>query len=170
MTDAVAAPFSRWERTLAVRYLRAKRKEGGVALIALLSFAGITVAVAALIIVMSVMNGFSTILLSKMLGFNGHVYVMGPAINGPERDGVISRIRAIPGVKEAAPLVEAQGVAIGPNQLSFALVRGETPADVKAQKIISDNIKSGSLQGFGQGENGGELVLGGPEAGQYAGG
>ena len=159
VTDAVAAPFSRWERTLAVRYLRAKRKEGGVALIALLSFAGITVAVAALIIVMSVMNGFSTILLSKMLGFNGHVYVMGPAINGPERDGVISRIRAIPGVKEAAPLVEAQGVAIGPNQLSFTLVRGETPADVKAQKIISDNIKSGSLQGFGQGENGGELVL-----------
>ena len=69
MSDvAGAAPFSRWERTLALRYLRAKRKEGGVALIALLSFAGITVAVAALIIVMSVMNGFSTILLSQDAG------------------------------------------------------------------------------------------------------
>jgi lipoprotein-releasing system permease protein len=160
MTDsASAAPFSRWERSLALRYLRARRKEGGVALIALLSFAGITVAVAALIIVMSVMNGFSTILVSKMLGFNGHVYVRGPAINGPERDGLISRIRAVPGVKEAVPLVEAQGVAIGPNQLAFTLVRGERAADLKAQTIIADNIKSGSLKGFGQGEAGGDLVI-----------
>ncbi len=158
MSDA-AAPFGFWERTLALRYLRAKRKEGGVALIATLSFAGISVAVAALIIVMSVMNGFSTILLSKMLGFNGHVYVQGPAINGPERDGLISRIRAIPGVAEAVPMVEAQGVAIGPNQLSFALVRGESAADVKAQKIIAGNIKSGSLQGYGEGDDGGDLVL-----------
>ncbi len=158
MSEA-AAPFSRWERTLALRYLRAKRKEGGVALIALLSFAGISVAVAALIIVMSVMNGFRTELLSRMLGFNGHVYVQGPAINGPEREGLISRIRAVPGVKEAIPLVEAQGVAIGPNQLAFALVRGEEPADVKAQTIISNNLKSGSLQGFGAGEDGGDLVL-----------
>ena len=158
MSDA-AAPFGFWERTLALRYLRAKRKEGGVALIALLSFAGISVAVAALIIVMSVMNGFSTILLSKMLGFNGHVYVQGPAINGPDRDALISRIRAIPGVAEAVPMVEAQGVAIGPSQLSFALVRGERAADVKAQKIIADNIKSGSLNGYGAGENGGDLVL-----------
>ena len=158
MSDA-AAPFGFWERTLALRYLRAKRKEGGVALIALLSFAGISVAVAALIIVMSVMNGFSTILLSKMLGFNGHVYVQGPAINGPDRDALISRIRAIPGVAEAVPMVEAQGVAIGPSQLSFALVRGESAADVKAQKIIADNIKSGSLNGYGAGENGGDLVL-----------
>jgi lipoprotein-releasing system permease protein len=160
MTEAAGAgPFSRWERTLALRYLRAKRKEGGVALIALLSFLGISVAVAALIIVMSVMNGFSTILLSKMLGFNGHVYVQGPAINGPGRDAMISRIRAIPGVAEAIPMVEAQGVAIGPNQLSFALVRGERPADVKAQKIIADNIKSGALKGFGDGDDGGDLVL-----------
>ena len=158
MTD-VAAPFGLWERTLAVRYLRAKRKEGGVALIALLSFLGITVAVAALIIVMSVMNGFSTILVSKMLGFNGHVYVMGPAINGPERDAMISRIRAVPGVSEAIPLVEAQGVAIGPNQLTFTLVRGERPADLKAQKIIADNIKSGTLKGFGDGDSGGDLVM-----------
>jgi lipoprotein-releasing system permease protein len=162
VTDAAltaAAPFSRWERTLALRYLRAKRKEGGVALIALLSFAGISVAVAALIIVMSVMNGFSTILVSKMLGFNGHVYVNGPAINGPERDGVISRVRAVPGVSEAIPLVEAQGIAIGPNQISFTLVRGERAADVRASKIIADNIKSGALKGYGDGDGGGDLVL-----------
>jgi lipoprotein-releasing system permease protein len=159
MSQGAAPPFSVWERTLALRYLRAKRKEGGVALIAILSFLGISIAVAALIIVMSVMNGFRVELLSKMLGFNGDVFVQGPAINGPDRDGMISRLRAAPGVTEALPLVEAQGLAIGPNQVSFAIVRGERPADVAAQKIIASNIKSGSLQGFGQGDYGGDLVL-----------
>ncbi len=162
MSQAVgvaAPPFSRWERTLALRYLRAKRKEGGVALIALLSFLGITVAVAALIIVMSVMNGFRTELLSRMLGFNGHIFVTGPAINGPGRDAMISRIRAVPGVVEAIPVVEAQGVAIGPNQVAFTIVRGERAPDVAAQKILADNIKSGALKGFGQGDYGGDLVL-----------
>jgi lipoprotein-releasing system permease protein len=159
MSEGVAPPFSAWERTLALRYLRAKRKEGGVALIALLSFLGISIAVAALIIVMSVMNGFRVELLSKMLGFNGDVFVQGPAINGPEREGVISRLRAAPGVTEALPLIEAQGLAMGPNQVAFAIIRGERPADVAAQKIIADNIKSGSLKGFGEGDYGGDLVL-----------
>ena len=62
---------------LAGRYLRAKRSEGGVALISIISFTGITLAVAVLIIVMSVMNGFRAELLNKILGFNGHVFVTG---------------------------------------------------------------------------------------------
>ena len=83
MTDAATAsappavkpagPFSAWEIGLALRYLRAKRKEGGVALIAIISFVGIMLAVAVLISVMSIMAGFRSELLSRMLSFNGHV-------------------------------------------------------------------------------------------------
>jgi lipoprotein-releasing system permease protein len=152
-------PFGAWERALAGRYLRTKRKNGGVALISIISFAGIGLAVAALVIIMSVMNGFRTDLLSKMLGFNGHVYVQGPAINGPGRDAMVSRIRAVQGVTEAVPKVEAQSFAIGPSSSSFAIVRGLTPADVKATRLVSDNIKAGSLKGFGEGDYGGDLIL-----------
>ena len=74
-----APPFGPWERMLAGRYLRAKRSEGGVALISIISFIGIMLAVAVLIIVMSVMNGFRTELLSRILGFNGHLYEIGRA-------------------------------------------------------------------------------------------
>ena len=154
-----AKPFGQWERSLANRYLRTKRKNGGVALISIISFTGIGLAVAALVIIMSVMNGFRTDLLSHMLGFNGHVYIQGPAINGPGREALIARVRAIQGVTEAVPLIEAQSVAIGPSQISFAIVRGMRPDDVKAARIVSDNIKSGSMKGFGEGDFGGDLVL-----------
>ncbi len=158
-SDNPAKPFGQWERSLASRYLRTKRKNGGVALISWISFGGITVAVAALIIVMSVMNGFRTELLGRMLGFNGHVMIQGPAINGPGREDLIARVRAVPGVTEAVPLVEAQGVAIGPSQLAFAIVRGMRPADVKATRLVSQNLKSGAMKGFGEGDYGGDMVL-----------
>ncbi len=154
-----AGPFSGWERALAGRYMRAKRKNGGVALISTISFVGIALAVAALVIIMSVMNGFRTDLLSKMLGFNGHVYVQGPAINAPTRDVMVSRIRSVQGVTEAVPKVEAQSFAIGPGASSFAIVRGLTPADLRATRLVSGNIKAGSLKGFGDGEYGGDDIL-----------
>jgi len=151
--------FGRWERTVAWRYLRNRRKNGGVALIAIISFAAVTMAVFALITVMSVMNGFRGELLGRLLGFNGHVYAQGPLINGPDRPGVISRIRAVPGVTQAAPMVEAQAMVIGPSQVTGAIVRGVTPADLRGMKMIADNIKRGSMEGFGQGEYGGDIVL-----------
>src|SRR5271170_1083424 len=91
-----AAPFSAWERSIAARYLRAKRKNGGVALISIISFIGIMLAVAVLIIVMSVMNGFRAELLDRILGFNGHLFVTGQVLNEPERTLGLQRIRAIP--------------------------------------------------------------------------
>jgi len=84
----VAAPFGLWERAVAARYLRAKRKHGGVALISMISYIGITLAVLVLIVVMSVMNGFRTELLDRILGFNGHAYVdarRSTARTGPRR-------------------------------------------------------------------------------------
>jgi lipoprotein-releasing system permease protein len=158
---AVAAPFSAWERTVAGRYLRAKRKQGGVALISVISFVGIMLAVAALIIVMSVMNGFRTELLDRILGFNGHAYVVGQPLNATERPAAVQRLRAVAGVTQAIPMVEAQAMAIGQGQIAGAIVRGIAPADLKSIKIIADNIRAGSLATFGQGEFGGEeIVLG----------
>ena len=155
-----AGPFSSWERAIAGRYLRARRKEGGVALISIISFIGITLAVAVLIIVMSVMNGFRTELMSRILGFNGHAYVTGPILNDATRDAVIARLRKIPGVAQVTPMVESYALALGPGgQATGSVVRGVSPTDLRRIKLIDDNIKEGSLFGFGQGEFGGDRVL-----------
>lgn len=160
MPDARAAgPFSRWERSVARRYLFAKRKNGGVALISIISFSAVMLAVFALITVMSVMNGFRAELLGRILGFNGHLYAQSPLINGPDRDTIIRRIKAAPGVIQAAPMVEAQAMVMGPTQVTGAIVRGVTTSDLRHMSLIAGNIKSGGLTGFGQGEYGGDIVL-----------
>ena len=156
---SVAAPFGLWERAVAGRYLRAKRKHGGVGLISVISFIGITLAVFALITVMSVMNGFRTELLDRILGFNGHAYVTGAPLSSPHRDTIVARLRAVPGVKQVIPVVEGQAMVLGPNQIAGAIVRGVTPADLAATTLVSRNIKAGSREGFGQGDYGGELIL-----------
>ncbi|MEW6596138.1 MAG: lipoprotein-releasing ABC transporter permease subunit [Pseudomonadota bacterium] len=154
-------PFGLWERTLALRYLRTKRKNGGVAIISIISFVGVMLAVMVLIVTMSIMNGFRAELVNRIAGFNGHIYLQGPAINGSGREAMLSRLRAIPGVVQAAPIVEAQAMVIGPNQVSGAIVRGMRAADVKATTLVSKTLKDGSMRGFGEGEEGGDLVLAG---------
>jgi lipoprotein-releasing system permease protein len=154
-----APPFSLWERALAGRYLRARRKDAGVALISILAFLGITAAVFALIVVMSVMNGFRTELLSRILGFNGHLYVAGAPLSDQQRAETVKRLRAVPGVTQVTSMVEAQAMVIGRGQISGAIVRGVSREDVKSTKIVADNIKPGSLEGYGEGEYGGDLIL-----------
>src|SRR5215471_10463763 len=140
MTDAPAAapPFSAWEREIAIRYLRARRSEGGVALISIISFLGIALAVAVLIIVMSVMNGFRADLTGMILGFNGHAYVVGGATSASERDETLAQ---------------------SPNAALGADVRGVSLADLKATPLIAGNIKQGSLAGYDVGDDGGDRVL-----------
>jgi lipoprotein-releasing system permease protein len=154
-----AAPFGAWERAIAIRYLLTKRSHGGVALISVISFAAIALAVAALIITMSIMNGFRGELSSKILGFNGHAYVVGGYMTPAERSAATRRIRAVPGVVQAVPLVESQALVQGPASAAGAIVRGIQPADLRATAIVADNIKAGSLKRFGEGEDGGDLVL-----------
>jgi lipoprotein-releasing system permease protein len=158
MTE-VAPPFSAWERSLAARYLRTKRKNGGVALISIIAFLGIMAAVAVLIITMSIMNGFRVDLQSRMLGFKGHVFVQGPAVNGPGRQALLSRLRAVPGVAQAFPVIENPAMVLGPNQTSGAIVRALTPADAVANPILSRPMPEGSLKGFGQGDFGGDAIV-----------
>lgn len=169
VTRATAPPFGLWERTLAMRYLRAKRSQGGVALISIISFVGIMLAVATLIIVMSVMNGFRAELLGRILGFQGHIYVTGGVLDGPERDLAAARIRAVPGVTQAAPIIEAQAIAIGPSGITGALVRGISPKDLSQTKLVAGNIKAGSLRTFGVGDYGGDAVILGSRLAQQLG-
>lgn len=154
-----APPFGLWERMLAGRYLRAKRSQGGVALISVISFIGIMLAVAVLIIVMSVMNGFRSELLGRILGFQGHIFVTGAVVDAPERDEIVRRIARVPGVTQVAPIVEAQAIAMGPAQISGAIVRGITPEDLAETELVSGNVTAGSLQDFGEGEYGGDVIV-----------
>ena len=156
-----APPFGRWERMLAGRYLRATRKQQGVALISIISFVGITLAVAVLIIVMSVMNGFRAELLTRTLGLNGHLNISADALSPADRDAIVRRVRAVPDVRQAQPLIEAQAMALGQGAVSGAIVRGLSPADLNATRIVSGNITRGSLAHFGEGDYGGdEIVVG----------
>ncbi|MDE2488375.1 MAG: lipoprotein-releasing ABC transporter permease subunit [Alphaproteobacteria bacterium] len=144
---------------LAGRYLRAKRSQGGVALISLISFIGIMLAVAVLIIVMSVMNGFREELLGRILGFQGHVFVAGPVVDGPALGPTVKRILKVPGVVQAVPVVQGQVLAMGPDQITGAIVRGVSASDVAATKIIASNITHGSLKNYGKGDYGGDDIL-----------
>jgi lipoprotein-releasing system permease protein len=164
-----APPFGSWERMLAGRYLRAKRSQGGVALISIISFVGIMLAVAVLIIVMSVMNGFRAELLGRILGFNGHVFVAGPVLDRPDRDQMLARILRVPNVVQAAPVVEAQAIAMGPAQISGAIVRGVRPGDLAATPLVAGNITHGSLKGFGDGDYGGDVIVVGDRLAQSLG-
>ncbi|OHB28052.1 MAG: multidrug ABC transporter substrate-binding protein [Phenylobacterium sp. RIFCSPHIGHO2_01_FULL_69_31] len=169
VTGGRAAPFGLWERMLAGRYLRAKRHQGGVALISIISFVGIMLAVATLIIVMSVMNGFRSELLGRILGFQGHVFVTGGVLDGAERDRAAAAILKVPGVTQAAPIIEAQAIAIGPSQITGALVRGIGPKDLRETTLVSGNITQGSLKGFGEGEYGGDVIVLGERLAQQLG-
>ncbi|MBI1406915.1 MAG: lipoprotein-releasing ABC transporter permease subunit [Caulobacter sp.] len=155
-----APPFGLWERAVAWRYLRARKKDAGVALISILAFVGIGLAVFALIVVMSVMNGFRTELLSRILGFNGHVYVAGALpLSDAQLPETLKRIRAVPGVTQATAMIEGQAMIVGRGQITGAIVRGVSAADVKATPIVSQNIKAGSLEGYGEGDYGGDMML-----------
>ena len=141
----VFAPF---EWMLALRYLRARRKEGFISVIAGFSFLGIMLGVATLIIVMAVMNGFRQELFSKMLGLNGHVVVHSLDPNFSNYDDVADRIRKIGGVKYALPLIEGQVMISTPSSSTGALVRGLREADLKQLKAVSSTIRFGTLDGF----------------------
>ena len=150
---AGAGPFSVFERMVAWRYLRAKRKETVISVIASISFLGIMLGVATLIVVMAVMNGFRAELLTRILGINGHVIVT--PVDNPLEDyaSVADRINGVPGVRYAIPLVDGQVLAQGTiGAGSGALVRGIRGADLQKMSIVSDNIRQGTLEGFDEGQ------------------
>ncbi len=146
------APFAPFEWMLSGRYLRARRKEGFISVIAGFSFLGIMLGVATLIIVMAVMNGFRKELLDKILGLNGHILVQ--PLESPLTDwkDVAERISQVPGVRLVAPVVDGQGLAASPFNASGVLIRGMRADDLNNLTSIAKNIKQGSLEGFDEGQ------------------
>ncbi len=146
-TPSGTRAFAPFEWLVAGRYLRARRKEGFISVIAGFSFLGIMLGVATLIIVMAVMNGFRQELFDKMLGLNGHVVVLSLG-EFTDYDEVAERVRKVDGVKYALPLVEGQVLISTHYNSSGALVRGLREVDLKNLKAISNNIRFGTLDGF----------------------
>jgi lipoprotein-releasing system permease protein len=165
VTDAIADPlhadaaqptstraFAPFEWLVSLRYLRARRAEGFVSVIAGFSFAGIMLGVATLIVVMSVMNGFHIELLNKIVGINGHVFLQGVETPLTDYGEVVARIQKVPGVKLAIPMVEGAAAVSSPYQQSGALVRGIREADLKRLPGIENNVRVGTFDGFDRGE------------------
>jgi len=144
--------FAPFEWMLSLRYLRARRKEGFISVIAGFSFLGIMLGVATLIIVMAVMNGFRQELLEKILGLNGHLLIQ--PLERPLTDwaAVADRVSKVPGVRLAAPIVEGQALASSPFNASGVLVRGIRAADLGKLGSIANNIKQGTLEFFDHGQ------------------
>jgi lipoprotein-releasing system permease protein len=148
-TSHRAQPFGLFERMLAGRYLRARRAHGGVALISVISVTAITLAVAALIIIMSVMNGFRETLLSRILGVNGHVFVDVRGVPGPDLEQLIAEARQVQFVIDVSPIINAQALATSDGVATGVIVRGVRRADLERQTQVSSTIRQGgTLVGF----------------------
>ncbi len=140
--------FSPFERMMAGRYLRARKAEGFVSVIAGFSFLGIMLGVATLIIVMSVMNGFREELVGRILGLNGHLNVYGQ--NGPIYNymAMVDKIENTAGVQSVRPMVEGQVLVSVNGAASGAMVRGLTGEDFATKPILSTGIEEGNLSDF----------------------
>ena len=155
--------FGPFERAVAGRYLRARRGERFVSVIAGFSLVGIALGVATLIIVMSVMGGFQTDLLNRILGFNGHLGVYSTAGRLQDYDAVSAKIRAVSGVVSAVPVIDGQVLLSGPRgQSSGGLVRGIEPKQFGEMSAVK--IPAGSLSDF-QGED--AIAIGSGLAGKF---
>lgn len=141
--------FSVFEWMMAMRYLRARRQEGFISVIAWFSLVGIALGVATLIIVMSVMNGFRQELLERILGINGHLSVYGP-VAGQMTDyqPILEKLDDLEGVISVNALIEGQVMASAKGVAKGALVRGIRAEDLAKRKIVATNIKQGSLADF----------------------
>ena len=140
--------LSTFERMVAWRYLRSKKAEGFVSVIAGFSFAGIMLGVATLIIVMSVMNGFRAELFDRILGLNGHMNIYSQS--GPlyDYDYIQSRVEPISGIKMVVPIIESQALVSKGGSSSGVLVRGMAWKDFANREILRDSITQGKLEDF----------------------
>ena len=145
-------PFAAFEWMLARRYLRARRKEGFISVIAGFSFVGIMLGVATLIVVMSVMSGFRKELYDKILGINGHVFLVRVGQPFTDYQAIAEKAAEVPGVRHVMPIVEGQAMVMSSKEATGAFVRGLRANDVQALPQIARHIELGSLDGFDDGD------------------
>ena len=140
--------FTAFERMVAMRYLRARRKEGFISVIAIFSFLGIMLGVAILIIVMAVMNGFRHDLMDRILGFNGHLMVESNQGSMTNYDVVTQAVRSLTMVKSADPIIQGFALVTGNNYSNGVSVRGMRLEDFKARPQLANSLVGGSLDKF----------------------
>jgi lipoprotein-releasing system permease protein len=148
-----ARPFSAFERMLAWRYLRPRRKEAFFSIISIIAFAGIVLGVATLIVVTAVFNGFRTELLTRILGVNGHIVIQSPDQPFEDYADIATKAALVSGVTKVIPIIEGQALATGGKEGGMGvLVRGMSGGDLGTIDLVTKNVRSGSLEGFDSGE------------------
>ncbi len=140
--------ISKFERTVAWRYLRSKKAEGFVSVIAGFSFAGIMLGVATLIIVMSVMNGFRQELFSRILGLGGHMNAYSQVGELYDYMPLSKAIKSVPGVASVTPVVEGQTLLSFHSSASGVMVRGISQADFISRDVLYNGIRQGEIENF----------------------
>jgi lipoprotein-releasing system permease protein len=159
--SSTPAPFAAFEWQIAWRYLRARRREGGISVIAWYALVGVMLGVATLLVVQAVMVGFREEFTDRILGANAHVtvyYSTEPDANGtPGRliedyDELAARLAAVPGVTHAAPLVRGQVMVAANGRASGVEVIGTRAADLASVPLVAHpETEAGDLGQFGDG-------------------
>ena len=149
--------FGSFERAVASRYLYAQRGERFVSIIAIFSLIGIALGVATLIIVMAVMNGFRSDLLSRILGLNGDMMIYGAGRTISDYEAIAKKVRAVSGVVSVTPMIEGQVLVSANGYNTGGIVHGLTPQGLRDLTAVSSSIVDGSLDSFG-GDN--SIVVG----------
>ena len=162
MADSAPGAFAPFEWKIALRYLRARRKEGFVSFISVISLIGIGLGVATLIIVMSVMGGFRQEFMKNIMGFNGHVTVAARGGALGDFDAMAARLKQVPGVTGAAPIVDGQVMASRDNANVGVAVRGMRGADLASLPSMKGALSKGALENF----SGDNVIIGAGLAGK----
>src|SRR5215203_2727401 len=150
--------LSRYERMLARRYLLPTKGEGFIFVVAGFSVGAVALGVAALIIVMSVMNGFRAELFDKIVGLNGHAIVQGYEGRLSNWQQIADAARKTPGVVSATPLIEQPLMAASNGRVEGVLVRGLRLQDLRGNPVIANNVKAGDLRSITPGS--GRVAIG----------
>jgi lipoprotein-releasing system permease protein len=137
--------LNRYERAIAKRYLLPIKGEGFIFVVAAFSVGAVALGVAALIIVMSVMNGFRAELFDKIVGLNGHAIVQGYEGRLPDWQRIADSARKLPGVTSATPMIAQPLMASANGRVEGVVVRGMRIEDIRGNSVMAENIKSGSL-------------------------
>ena len=145
--------LSRYERMIARRYLLPGKGEGFIFLVASISLVAVMLGVAALIIVMSVMNGFRAELFDKIVGLNGHAVIQGFGGRLPDWREIAAEARRTPGVTSATPMIEQPLMASFNGRVEAILIRGMTVPDIRANPILKGKVLQGSLDSLTDGSN-----------------
>ena len=150
--------LNRAERMLARRYLLPGKGEGFIFLVASISLLAVALGVAALIIVMSVVNGFRAELFDKIVGLNGHAVVQGFDGRLSNWEQIAAQAKQTPGVTSALPLIEQPLMASANGRVEGVLVRGMRMSDILANKTITSNVVAGDLKSIAPGS--GRVAIG----------